>query len=251
MIVRRSLSALAALLVGSCGGGSLSTTGLGDGGADAASPMTSLRNGLAGAWSFDTDGKDHSGHGLDLETTGLTFATGKFGKGLQFAGENTPIAQRPIDDPTLDLATGDFTVSFWINFAVTGAPQFVAVKGFNEGGWFVGWAQTTWAWGLPAPQGGTFAGGGTPQAGVFHHVVFQRSGNSVELFVDSVSAGKAPVADTPAPARAPFQVGGFAPGGVSVAHGKSVVNGVVDDLAIWHRALVPVEVTYLATHAVP
>jgi hypothetical protein len=225
--------------------------GLGDAGADAASPMTTLRNGLAGAWSFEGDGKDHSGHGLDLETPGLRFVTGRFGKGIGFAGEGTPIAQRPVDDPALNLATGDFTVSFWIDFAVTGAPQFVAVKGFNEGGWFVGWAQTTWAWGLPAPQGGTFPDGGTPEVGTFHHVLLQRTGSSLELFVDSMSVGKARVADTPAPAKAPFQVGGFAPGGVSVAQGKSVVNGVVDDLAIWHRALAPVEVAYLATHAVP
>ena len=57
--------------------------------------------------------------------------------------------------------------------------------------------------------------------------------------------------DTQAPAMTAFQVGGFAPGGVSMAHGMSVVNGVVDDLAIWHRALVPDELAYLATHAVP
>ena len=40
-------------------------------------------------------------------------------------------------------------------------------------------------------------------------------------------------------------------GGVSVDHGMSVVNGVVDDLAIWRRALVHEELDYLATHAVP
>jgi hypothetical protein len=229
--------------------------GLGDGGldgGDTGSPATSLRSQLAGAWSFDLDGKDHSGAGLDLGITGLHLAVGRFGKGLQLAGEGTPIAQRPIDDPSLNLTTGDFTVSFWISFAMTDSAQFVAVKGYNAGGWFVGWARTAWAYGLPAPKGGTFVPqGGSPAPGTFHHVVFERTGDTIEIFVDSASVGTATVSDSPAPPPSPFQVGGFAPGGVAVAMGQSVVNGVVDDLAIWHRALVAEERTYLATHAVP
>jgi concanavalin A-like lectin/glucanase superfamily protein len=242
---------LTALLVGSCGGATLSSQGLGDAGADASGPAASLRKGLAGAWSFESDGKDHSGNALDLEVQALHFATGKFGKGLQLAGNDTPIAQRPIDDPSLNLATGDFTVSFWINFTSTTSPQFVAVKGYDTNGWFVGWAQTAWGWGLPAPKGGTFVPPGTPAPGTFHHVVFQRSGDMVELIVYSTSVGTAPIADTATPAASPFQVGGFAPGGVTADHAQNVVNGVVDDLAIWHRALVAEELAYLGTHAVP
>jgi len=33
--------------------------------------------------------------------------------------------------------------------------------------------------------------------------------------------------------------------------GQSVVDGVVDDVAIWHRALISAELDYLDTHAVP
>jgi hypothetical protein len=243
---------LAALLLCSCGGGGISSPGLGDAGGDASGPAASLRNELAGVWSFDNDGKDHSGHALDLETTGLRFVAGKFGKGLQLSGDGTPIAQRPIDDPSLNLATGDFTVSFWIDFTMTASAQFIAVKGYNENGWFVGWAQTAWAWGLPAPRGGTFVpAGGSPSTGTFHQVVFERTGDTVEIFADSASVGTASVVDTAAPAKSPFQVGGFAPGGVTADRGQSVVNGVVDELAIWHRALLPEERGYLATHAVP
>ena len=248
MTTRRSVWAL--LLVCSCGGG-VSPLGLGDGGGDASSPAASLRTSLAGAWSFDADGADHSGNRLDLGLMGLRLATGRFGKGLQLAGSGTPIAQRPLDDPSLNLNAGDFTVSFWISFTMTASPQFVAVKGYNEGGWFVGWAQTVWAYGLPTPKGGTFSAGGSPTTGTFHHVVFERTGDTVEIFVDAASVGTATVADSPAPAASPFQVGGFAPGGVTVSTGQSVVSGVVDDLAIWHRALLPEERTYLATHAVP
>jgi hypothetical protein len=246
---------VAALLLGSCGGGTLSTTGLdggGDGAAGDANVGAALAEGLAGAWSFDTDGKDHSGHGLDLGTTGLRFATGRFGKGLQFAGEGTAIAQRPVDDPSLNLNTGDFTVSFWVSFASTASAQFVAVKGYNTGGWFVGWARTAWAYGLPAPKGGTFVPpGGSPAPGAFHHVVVERTGDTLEMFVDSSSVGTANVSDSPAPAQSPFQVGGFAPGGVAVANGQSVVDGIVDDLAIWRRALPDDQRAFLAAHAVP
>jgi hypothetical protein len=224
---------LSALLLGACGGGGLT-----------------VGNGLAGAWSLDGDGKDHSGNKLDLETTGLGFAAGKFGKGLQLSGDGTPIAQRPVNDRSLDLANGDFTVSFWIDFAATASPQFVAVKGFGSDGWFVGWAQTQWAWGLP--KGTSFVPpGGSPSTGTFHHVVFQRSGDIVDIRVDESSVGTAMVTATSSSATDPFQVGGFAPGGVSVATAQNVVNGVVDDLAIWHRALSAAELDFLASHAVP
>jgi hypothetical protein len=177
-------------------------------------------------------------------------AAGKFGKGIQFAGDHTPIAERPIDDPALNLATGDFTVSFWIDFNTTASAQFVAVKGYNNGGWFVGWAQTAWAYGLP--KGGTFVPpGGSPASGTFHHVVFQRSADMIEIDVDGSSIGTATVLATTPSTTDPFQVGGYAPGGVAVSMGDSVVNGVVDDLAIWHRALTADELEYLATHPVP
>jgi hypothetical protein len=244
---RSSIWVLAALLTGGCGGGALSSKGLGDGGADGGSAAASLLQGLVGAWAFDGDGKDHSPNKLDLETRTLRFVGGKFGKGIQFSGDATPIAQRNSDDPELNLESGDFTVSFWIDLAVTGSAQFVAIKGFKDSGWFVGWAQTAWGYGLP--NGSTFTPGSSPSGG-FHHVVFQRSADKAELWVDSTSLGTQ-AAVSGAASGDPFQVGGFAAGGVTADHGQSVVNGVVDDLAIWRRSLVTEEMAYLDTHPVP
>jgi Concanavalin A-like lectin/glucanases superfamily len=133
---------------------------------------------------------------------------------------------------------------------MTASAQFVAVKGYNAGGWFVGWARTAWAYGLP--QGGTFVpAGGSPTAGSFHHVVFQRTGSVIEIDVDESALGMATVLATTPSTTDPFQVGGYAPGGVTVSTGKSVVDGIVDDLAIWHRTLSADERAYLAAHAVP
>ena len=238
------------MLVASCGGSPAATSPNGDAGADdAGATATSLREGLAGAWSFDVDGTDHSGNKLDLGVAGIKLVTGRFGKGLQLTGMGS-IAQRPISDAALDLATGDFTVSFWINFTMTGTAQFVAVKGYDKGGWFVGWAQSEWAFGLPAPgMGDVFPDpAGSPTSG-FHHVIFQRSGTLAEMIVDGQSVGTKLVADSATPPPEPFQIGGYAPGGVG--EGQDVVNGVVDDVAIWHRALISAELDYLDTHAVP
>jgi hypothetical protein len=241
---------IASLLVAACSsGGALPKSDAGgDGSSETGGGLASLRDSLAGAWSFDGDGTDHSGNGLHLSVTGLSFTTGRFGKGIQFAGDGTPIAQRGADDASLNLATGDFTVSFWVQFAKTATAQFVVMKGFQTG-WYVGWAQTQWAYGLPA--GGTFNDPNTtPTTGVFHHVVFTRAGGSVEMIVDETPIGTAPVGST-AVSGDPFQVGGFAAGGVMQPNGMKVVNGVVDDVAIWHRALTADERAYLATHAVP
>jgi hypothetical protein len=240
---------LCLLVAASCGGGAAKPDGGGsEGGAD--DPATTLRTMLAGAWSFDGDGKDHAGNALDLGVGALKFGTGKFGKGIQFAGEGTPIAARPIDDASLNLASGDFTVSFWIDFTMTSSAQFVATKGFGTDGWFVGWARTAWGYGLP--KGGTFVPpGGSPSPGTFHHVLFQKKGEDIELIVDESSLGTATAVPGGTAAPDPFEVGGFAPGGVAVDRGQSVVNGTVDDLAIWHRVLTDAERTYLSTHAVP
>jgi hypothetical protein len=246
-------------VVASCGGKTLQSSHDADGqtddatlASDAGNPAQTLRVGLAASWAFDGNGADHGGKGLDLGFDGISFATGRFGKGLQFLGEGKPIAQRPISDPSLDLAAGDFTVSFWISFTETGSPQFAVVKGYSEGGWFVGWAQTVWAFGLPSPAGATFGSpGGSPSTGVFHHVVFEFSGTTAEIFVDGASVGTKTVADRGAPGPAPLQVGGYSPGGVTAATGQKVVSGVVDELAIWHRALDGTERAYLGANPVP
>ncbi len=248
VMLRRLLPGLT-LLAAACGGSSLAGNGGDASAGEAGAAAASLRTGLAGAWSFDVDGADHSGNKLDLAVTGLRFGAGKFGKGVQFSGEGTPIAQRPIADASLDLTSGDFTVSFWIDFAMTASAQFVAAKGYGDAGWFVGWAQTAWAYGLP--KGGTFVPpGGSPSPGTFHHVVFERMGDTIEIFVDDTSVGTA-TAVAGGPSTDPFQVGGYAPGGVTVGRAQSVVAGTVDDLAIWHRALTSDELDYLASHAVP
>jgi hypothetical protein len=250
VIRRRTGWLLATSLVASCGGSSLKGADAGaTDAAEAGDVAAGLKVGLAGAWSFDGDGADHSGNKLDLGVTGLRFGAGKFGKGIQFAGERTPIAQRPLADASLDLTTGDFTVSFWIDFAMTASAQFVALKGYGSAGWFVGWAQTAWAYGLP--KGGTFVPpGGSPTPGTFHHVVFERAVDMIQIFVDGTSVGTA-TAVAGGPSTDPFQVGGYAPGGVTVATAQSVVDGTVDDLAIWHRALTSAEIAYLGAHAVP
>jgi concanavalin A-like lectin/glucanase superfamily protein len=250
--LRRTLWALTAVLVASCGGSSSKTGPNGDAGSsDASAAAASLREGLAGAWSFDVDGTDHSGNKLDLGVAGIKLVTGRFGKGLQFAGMGS-VAQRPLSDAALDLATGDFTVSCWLELTATDTAQFVAIKGYADGGWFVGWAKTAWAFGLGTPptmMGKTFPDpSGTPASG-FHHIVLQRSGTLAEMIVDSHSVGTTIVADSAAPSPEPFQIGGYAPGGVGL--GQSVVNGVVDDVAIWHRALISAELDYLDTHPVP
>lgn len=250
MTRRRTASALATLLVASCGGSALKGADAGAG--DAGEVVAALRMSLAGAWSFDTDGADHSGNKLDLGVAGIPLATGRFGKGLKFTGTGAKIAQRPVDDPTLDLATGDFTVSVWVSLAASSMAQFIVIKGYQDGGWFVGWAQTAWAYGLgmpPTMMGATFPDPNVTPAAGFHHVIVERTGASVEMFVDSNSIGTKTVTDGATPAAAPLQVGGFSPGGVGA--GQQVVSGVVDDLAIWHRALTSAERTYLSAHAVP
>ena len=143
-------------------------------------------------------------------------------------------------------------MSFWINFAKTGAAQFVAVKGYNDGRLVRGLGADGLGLRPALARGRHLRPAGSPTSGDVPPRRLRADGRHASRS-SSIRRRweRRTVADTATPAKSPFQVGGFAPGGVTVATGQSVVDGVVDDLAIWHRALVADERAYLATHAVP
>jgi len=211
------------------------------GGADASPEATSLLNGQVAVWSLDGDGADGSGQALDLTITGLSFVSGKFGQGLSFDGDAAKTAMRPIDDPELRLASGDFTISVWAS--LRGAPQvdsmFVVEKGGLGGAWI--------GYNMPLFRGGygldSFVGGGdvaTPDA--FYHLVLVREGNTIRYYVDGVLGSMATVTDIAAPSTSPLRLGTPA---------QAPLDGVVDDLGIWNRALTAAERAYLDAHPIP
>jgi hypothetical protein len=216
---------------------------------------TSLRNGIVAEWPLDGDGTDHSGHGLDLTIAGVPFVASRFGSGLSFSGDLTKTAKRPIADPSLLIERSDYTVSLWVNLA----PDQHVSQGILDNG-----AQNG-AWGFGTP-GGEMPGGSAPQLWFWwtetgsivhsdsdpgpgtgwHHLIAERSGSQITLYSANAALMTTAANDQPpaAPAQT-FQLGTW-------FGGKSLpLFGVLDDVAIWNRALTDAERLYLDQHPAP
>jgi hypothetical protein len=210
--------------------------------------VASLEMGQIAVWSLDGDGMDRSGNHLDLTINGPQFGQGNFGQGLVFANDLTKTAMRPMVDASLQLTTGDFTVSFWIELptSATGPMGFLDM-GFagGGGGWATGTPGPGTTWGFWAPGGtGVFtSGNGSTPNGTFHHVVCIRSGTNLIEYVDQVTPATAAAGTGASPTQKAFRLGTWA--------SIDPLSGTLDDIAIWSRALSQQERAYLDTHPVP
>ena len=76
----------------------------------ASSPIhAGLLDGLAVYYKFDGSGADSSGNGCDVGLYGgVGFAPGIFGTALDLHHNGSQLAQRPADDPVLNLGAADF-----------------------------------------------------------------------------------------------------------------------------------------------
>jgi hypothetical protein len=218
---------------------------------------TSLKNGIVALWPLDGDGKDHSGNGLDLTITGVSFVPTRFGSGLSFNGDLMKTAKRPIADPSLVLERSDFTISLWVNLD----PDHHISQGILDNG-----AAAGGAWGFGTPSGAPqppqdqlwimFTESGTlygpdPDKSLgpeWHHMIAERSGSQLTIYSANAVVGMAQVATSfqnPAPDPRTVQLGTWA-GGTALP-----LFGALDDVAIWNRALTPDERAYLDQHPVP
>ncbi len=210
-----------------------------------AGPVQTLRVGLLAAWPLDGNGSDASGNALDLQVTNLGYATGRFGQGIQMTVNSTGTAKRPIDDASLRLATGDFTVSFWHNVTDTAPTQFLVTKGFSANGWSVAVTSSRWSARHNAPPNATSALG-APTPNVFWHIIFERRGTFLRIYANGLlAAGQDPTTDIVSPSTEVLEIGSYE----SLTAGR--VGGIIDDVAIWNRALTAAELAYLDVNPVP
>jgi hypothetical protein len=195
---------------------------------------------LLAYWTFDTDGADDA-DGLDLTFQGgLDLTPGRIGQGLRFTGDPARVAIRPADDAALDFGATDFSLALWARWTTLGGEQVLIEKchgasGCGGGGWSLTKLPDQSLLLHPFVRSAPNA----VLADRWHHVAVVRGGGLVRLYVDGVlsaeagAGGIAPVAD-------PFQIGERAGGQ------QFPMNGLIDEIGIWARALTPDEVAALA-----
>jgi hypothetical protein len=194
--------------------------------------------GLVGYWSFDGNGNDLAGT-RPLRIVGSpTFSGGVFGQGLSLPNNAAQYADRAISDAAFELGASDFTLQLWVNFNGSTAQQTLIER----------WGPIGPGWTFGRLADGSLQWYGAPSAvltsaplsivdRVWHHLVVRRRGSSFALFYDGASVATATNAVAIPALSNPLIVGRRFTG-----IGPLPLDGRLDELAIWSRALTNEEI---------
>jgi hypothetical protein len=202
----------------------------------------SVQTALIGYWPFDGDGKDSSPLGRDLVLHGdVGFATGLFGQALDLHKNLNIYARRPAADAEYDFGPGDFTIQVWVNFYSTSTEQVLIEKFSGRSG--PGWSLTK-----PGSNVFQFFDGGQYNSGpqtiatrVWHHLIVRRDDRQIQIWFNGEVVMSFHFYGTKPNPAAPLYIGCRNP-----VDGRIFsVNGRLDEVAIWKRALTDDEIAHL------
>jgi hypothetical protein len=223
-------------------------------------------SGLVGWWPFNGNANDESGNGNNGVVNGATLITDRFGvanKAYSFNGVSNYIDVNDVS--SLRLNNTDYTISFWtyINAYSTGGGTAFIYKRSNG-------SQNGWA--LGADQGAQnklfmIASENTDPRGYstttltlsgWHNVtiVYSLTSQVLKFYIDGVldntttgvDSNFNPVSGLPTPSASCNSVMRF---GQDTKNNSYCLNGKIDDIAIYNRALTQQEITNLYTSSVP
>jgi len=203
---------------------------------------------MVGWWQAEGDAGDSFGVNGGTLVNGASFAPGQVGQAFAFNGNNQFV--RVPDAPSLS-PTNAITLECWVY--INGFPssdvaiiaskedpnsvhQYQLTLWNNQGQWFFRPLLTI---------SGNFAffGGNTPaQPGQWYHVATTYDGNAVTLYVNGSQDGNVPASGPIATSNQPFRIGGDETGWF--------FNGLVDDLAVYSRALAASEIRAIYDSAI-
>jgi hypothetical protein len=214
-------------------------------------------DGLVGYWPLNEGGgtttSDLSGNGNDGTLNLPKWDSGKFGSALNFDGVDDYV---DCGNPSiLDFGTGDFTISAWVKMPSSTDVYTVFAKGGDDSGG----VRYTLSMGESNDHGITMltddnsdkirAEGATlVDDGIWHHVVGMREGTTLRTSVDGVYEDG--INDLPS---AGYNLSGTSQKNALIGAIwsqednviKKYFTGLIDDVAIWNRALTPEEISYL------
>jgi hypothetical protein len=206
----------------------------------------SLSNGLAGYWQFNGDGTDVSGNGNNVALYGGTgYGTGLFGQALTLDGMKGSYAQ-VTNNTAFDLGTGDFTIQVWANLnsatSVDGEAPVLVEKFIYGGG--PGWTFYS-MYSRPEFYSNStsliMTGSVTIPNNKWQQYLIERSGNTFTMYFDGNPVATASFSGSVGGSPNPMLIGAR-----NAEDGRNLtLNGLIDETAIWNRALSPTEIASL------
>jgi hypothetical protein len=196
--------------------------------------------GLVAWWRADGNAKDSVGGNHGTLNGGVTFAPGVAGKAFAFNGKDAYI--RVPNNANLNPGAA-FSVEFWVKAnPVQPEAQFNLIDkshGLPPGhtGWtFQGWTATGELLFHIGSRPDAAAGTGVSILDDrWHHIAGIYTGNSIQMYLDGVMKSMTPFTAPPANNTGDLYFGRM---GVGIRH----YNGLLDEVAIYDRALSPAEV---------
>lgn len=211
---------------------------------------------LAGYWKFDegsgTVASDSSGHASNgTLLNGPTWATGKFGKALNFpAGKS--IVSVGAKASLANLNRTGFSVTAWINARSGGNGARIVDKDDNSIGWFFKMSTATTVQFVSDNGGPSRTSSGTIAANAWQHVAATWTGgttaSTAHVYVNGNLADGAGVDGAGSPgddSGTPLSIGNRA---TALDRG---FDGLIDDLRLYPRVLSAAEIKTLATATAP
>jgi hypothetical protein len=204
-----------------------------------------LMEGLIGYWPFDGDGADLSGAERHFQLFGgVGFDTGLFDQALDLHGNASQFARRPTNDAVYGFGSSNFTISIWANFNSLNNPTLVEkFQGRSGPTWtlvgFTPFADLHFY----ANHGSVVLNASLPDAriGVWHHMVIRRNVTAFDMFFDGAIVASGNSNESFLATETPLLIGKRNP-----QDGRDFpVDGRIDELAIWNRALSDSEVTHI------
>ncbi len=197
-------------------------------------------------WKGESNPNDTAGANNGTLVGGTTYVAGKVGQAFNLNGTNAGVTIP--HNTNLNVNPGGFSTEFWMRSNSAPSGQVLVVD--KSHGWTdsTGWAfQSNPAgnrisWFIGAGGGGStnFIGVEStvdPFDGVFHHIAGTWDGSNIRLYVDGVLQGTTPFT-SPANNTRPVNFG-YSWGGGSPLRW---FNGIVDEVAIYSRALAESEI---------
>ena len=208
-----------------------------------------LATNLVSYWELEeASGTRVDSHGSNDLTDNNTVgsATGIQGDGANIVRANTEyLSITDAAQTGLDFGTGqDFTLQFWYKPSSV-VPFYAILKGDTAGVWYsLGGGLATGQFSFLVDDGSTIRtiSGGSHSAGNWYHVVGVREGTTLTLYVNNSVIGTDTNAavDNDVSNSDPFYIGTF-----SAGNNTRTPDGVIDEVAVWSRALSAAEVTSL------
>ncbi len=218
----------------------------GDGGRPPADTIE-LARGLIGYWSFDDatgtvakDGSPLLNNGQLMRFSTADWVPGHLGTGLNYTPTLSPVVLVP-DKPELNPTTG-LSISAWIKASDWAGNRRIAQKGENDDQYRLTAEGGLLKFHLAGVTNGSLEAV-LPATGAFHHVAGTFEGNQIRIYIDGVVA-----AQEDAAAGAINVTPGNLHIGIKRVGAPQVdsFSGVLDEVAIYNRALNATEVRRLA-----